>query len=416
MVDVLKALLLENLHPLARTCSTEAGVEVDTHAGAMDPSELVAALRRRPPARHPVQDRGHAGGARRRARPAGRRRLLHRHEPGRPRSRRRRAASRSSTPRSPTPASVVELAIAEIIVMARRLTEKDRALHDGCVGQVGHRQPRDPRPATRHRGLRQHRQPAVGGRRGARHAGVLLRHRRQARARQRPPLLVARRAARGGRGGHAARRRPRGQRRVLRRRAVRADAPTQRCSSTCRAGSSSTTTRCAQHRVSGHIAGAAVDVFPDEPKAKGDAVRLPAAGLPERGAHAAHRRVHRGGAGGHRPVRGHQAARLRRARGARRCSVNLPGLALEPHPGQHRIAHLHRNTPGVLATVNSDPGRARREHRGSAAGDVAATIGYVVTDVASSCRRTSARRAAGDARDGAAARHRLRCTRASSAW
>ena len=54
-----------------------------------------------------------------------------------------------------------------------------------CVGEVGQRQPRAARPQPGHHRLRQHRQPAVGARRGVGHAGLLLRHRRQARARQR---------------------------------------------------------------------------------------------------------------------------------------------------------------------------------------------------------------------------------------
>ena len=62
--------------------------------------------------------------------------------------------------------------------------------------------------------------------------------------------------------------------------------------------------------LSGHVAGAAVDVFPVEPKRRGDAVRVRAARAAQRHPHAAHRRVDRGGAGGDRPVRLQQAARL----------------------------------------------------------------------------------------------------------
>ena len=39
-----KALLLENLHPLASAILDEAGVEVESHSSALDEDELVAAL------------------------------------------------------------------------------------------------------------------------------------------------------------------------------------------------------------------------------------------------------------------------------------------------------------------------------------------------------------------------------------
>ena len=41
------------------------------------------------------------------------------------------------------------------------------------------------------------------------------------------------------------------------------------------------------------------------------------------------------------------------ATGSTTLSVNLPNLALEPTPGGHRLAWLHRNVPGVLAAVNA---------------------------------------------------------------
>ena len=40
----MKALLLENVHPLATEILTTAGIEVETRSGAMDPSELASAL------------------------------------------------------------------------------------------------------------------------------------------------------------------------------------------------------------------------------------------------------------------------------------------------------------------------------------------------------------------------------------
>ena len=189
--------------------------------------ELIERIAGRAPARHPVQDPGH----RRRCSAAA---------PACWRSARSASApTRSTWPRPPAAGiavfnapfsntrSVVELALAEIIALTRRLTEKNAGMHDGRLGQGGRRQPRGPRPHAGHRRLRQHRHPAVGARREPRHARLLLRHRRQARARQRPALRHARRAARGRRRRDPARRRPARQQRLLRRGAVRPDAAGQ---------------------------------------------------------------------------------------------------------------------------------------------------------------------------------------------
>jgi D-3-phosphoglycerate dehydrogenase / 2-oxoglutarate reductase len=41
------------------------------------------------------------------------------------------------------------------------------------------------------------------------------------------------------------------------------------------------------------------------------------------------------------------------ADGATSLSVNLPQVALPPATGTHRLAHVHRNVPGVMAEINS---------------------------------------------------------------
>ena len=64
-----------------------------------------------------------------------------------------------------------------------------------------------------------------------------------------------------------------------------------------------------EHLLSGHIAGAALDVFPIEPKAQGDVFESPAAGAGQRDPDPARRWLHPGGAGGDRRLRLHQAAR-----------------------------------------------------------------------------------------------------------
>src|SRR5690606_6928695 len=65
--------------------------------------------------------------------------------------------------------------------------------------------------------------------------------------------------------------------------------------------------------------------------------------------------------------------------GSTMLSVNLPNLQLEP-TGVGRIKLLHRNVPGVLATVN----QIFADHGANIEGQMLATrgdIGYVVTDI-----------------------------------
>ena len=74
-----------------------------------------------------------------------------------------------------------------------------------------------------------------------------------------------------------------------------------------------------RHIESGHIAGAAIDVFPFEPKRQGDPFESDLRGLPNVILTPARRRQHAGGAAGHRAVRGRQADRVRRRAARRRC-------------------------------------------------------------------------------------------------
>ena len=72
--------------------------------------------------------------------------------------------------------------------------------------------------------------------------------------------------------------------------------------------------------------------------------------------------------------------------GSTTLSVNLPNLALDERTGAHRLTHLHRNTPGVLAGIN----RVFADHGVNIEGQLLATqgdLGYVVTDVAAGLRR-----------------------------
>src|SRR3954452_10839389 len=131
---------------------------------------------------------------------------------------------------------------------------------------------------------------------------------------------------------------------------------------------------------SGHLAGAAVDVFPTEPKGRGDEFVSELRGLPN-----VILTPHIGGSTeeAQQDIGRYVAGKMRDflTEGATTMSVNLPHLALPQRPESHRIAHIHHNVPGVLATINS----ILAEHKVNIEGQLLGTrgeLGYVVTDVA----------------------------------
>lgn len=130
--------------------------------------------------------------------------------------------------------------------------------------------------------------------------------------------------------------------------------------------------------LSGHISGAAVDVFPTEPKRKGDPFESELRGLPN-----VILTPHTGGSTeeAQEAIGQFVSNKVRDflATGSTTLSVNLPNVALDQPPGVHRLAYLHRNVPGVLAAVNA----TLAEHGVNIEGQLLATrgeIGYVVTD------------------------------------
>ena len=133
-----------------------------------------------------------------------------------------------------------------------------------------------------------------------------------------------------------------------------------------------------EHLLSGHIAGAAIDVFPDEPRAQGDEFNSVLRGLPN-----VILTPHVGGSTQEaqydigRFVAGKLVDYSRT--GTTTLSVNLPAVALHGSSAA-RFALLHRNVPGVLARADALIG----EHGLNVDGQVLATrgeLGYVVTDV-----------------------------------
>ncbi len=135
----------------------------------------------------------------------------------------------------------------------------------------------------------------------------------------------------------------------------------------------------ADHLRSGHIAGAAVDVFLDEPNSKGDEFHSELRGLPN-----VILTPHIGGSTEEaqadigRFVAGKLSTFI--VEGTTTLSVNLPPVTLAQVEHTHRLAHVHRNTPGVLAQVNSILAR----HAVNVESQLLATrgeYGYLLTDI-----------------------------------
>lgn len=130
---------------------------------------------------------------------------------------------------------------------------------------------------------------------------------------------------------------------------------------------------------SGHLLGAAVDVFPVEPKSNKEAFESPL------------RRFdnviltpHIGGS----TMEAQENIGLEVAEklitysdnGTTLSSVNFPEVALPAHPGRHRLLHIHTNVPGVLSEIN----RVLSEADINIAAQYLQTnadVGYVVIDV-----------------------------------
>ena len=132
------------------------------------------------------------------------------------------------------------------------------------------------------------------------------------------------------------------------------------------------------HILSGHIAGAAVDVFPVEPKAQGESFESVLRGLDN-----VILTPHVGGSTqeAQEEIGWFVAGKLTgfALEGSTALSVNLPRVLPGPLTAGHRLGFLHRNVPGVLAELNAEF---------AAAGDnvidqhlsTRDNLGYVVTD------------------------------------
>ena len=138
---------------------------------------------------------------------------------------------------------------------------------------------------------------------------------------------------------------------------------------------------------SGHLAGAALDVFPQEPKTAEEEFVSPLRGMdnvlltPHVGGSTAEAQQNIGTEVAEKLIKYSN-------NGSSLSAVNFPEVSLPEHFGYHRLLHIHRNQPGVLSAINA----IFSEHRINIAGQYLQTnpkIGYVVIDVESEEPATS---------------------------
>jgi D-3-phosphoglycerate dehydrogenase len=141
---------------------------------------------------------------------------------------------------------------------------------------------------------------------------------------------------------------------------------------------------------SGKVGGAAVDVFPVEPKGNADAFESPLRGLDN-----VILTPHVGGSTleAQDNIGVEVAAKLVRYsdNGSTLSAVNFPEVTLPGHDGSRRILHIHRNVPGVLSQIND----IFRDRGINIDGQFLRTdpkVGYVVIDVTADEEQTASLR------------------------
>lgn len=103
---------------------------------------------------------------------------------------------------------------------------------------------------------------------------------------------------------------------------------------------------------SGHLSGAAIDVFPTEPKSREEPLKSPLIGMrnvvltPHIGGSTQESQENIGREVAEKLVRFIQS-------GTTKSAVNFPEIPYQERTGTHRILHVHRNLPGALGTLSS---------------------------------------------------------------
>ena len=129
----------------------------------------------------------------------------------------------------------------------------------------------------------------------------------------------------------------------------------------------------------GSLQGAAIDVFPEEPKSNEEPFVSPLKGLenviltPHIGGSTQEAQANIGLEVSEKLIRYSD-------NGSTLSAVNFPEVSLPEHPGQHRLLHIHENVPGVMSAIN----QVLSESSVNIAGQYLQTnnsIGYVVMDL-----------------------------------
>ena len=130
---------------------------------------------------------------------------------------------------------------------------------------------------------------------------------------------------------------------------------------------------------SGHLAGAAIDVFPVEPRSNEDEFVSPLRQFdnciltPHVGGSTMEAQENIGLEVSEKLVKYSD-------NGSSFTSVNFPEVALPAHPGMHRLLHIHKNVPGVLSQINNIFSENAINIRSQFL-QTNEEIGYVVTDI-----------------------------------
>ncbi len=136
---------------------------------------------------------------------------------------------------------------------------------------------------------------------------------------------------------------------------------------------------------SGHLLGAAIDVFPVEPKGNDGVFESPLLRFdnviltPHIGGSTSEAQANIGG---------EVAAKLLRYsnNGSTVSAVNFPEVSLPEHDGKSRLLHVHRNVPGIIANINERFSRAGVNISAQYL-QTNALVGYVVIDTDSDASR-----------------------------